>query len=184
MHNVFDQLDSGTRLRKKYIDFEARKQGAIIRLSAGKSDVNSEVNRVLQRARRVETVAKQQRAHDTNQKIAGRKWFDMATDELTPELKRDFELIRLRNFLDPKKFYKSSDYKKGFPKHFQVGTVIEGPHEFKTSRIVKRARQATLTDEIMADADVQKYTKRVYRQIQEANMSGKKLKKKIKNLRR
>ncbi|CCI41861.1 unnamed protein product [Albugo candida] len=172
MHNVFDQLDSGTRLRKKYIDFEARKQGAIIRLSAGKSDVNSEVNRVLQRARRVETVAKQQRAHDTNQKIAGRKWFDMATDELTPELKRDFELIRLRNFLDPKKFYKSSDYKKGFPKHFQVGTVIEGPHEFKTSRIVKKARQATLTDEIMADADVQKYTKRVYRQIQEANIDA------------
>lgn len=49
---------------------------------------------------------------------------------MTDETKRDLKLLRLRGTFDPKRFYKSSDHKKGLPKFFQVGTVVESSADF------------------------------------------------------
>lgn len=43
----------------------------------------------------------------------------MPQPELTEELKRDLQVIRMRKALDPKQFYKGNDM-KGLPKYFQV----------------------------------------------------------------
>lgn len=37
---------------------------------------------------------------------AGRGWFDMKAQTITPEVKRDWRLLRLRSAYDPRHFYK------------------------------------------------------------------------------
>lgn len=103
---------------------------------------------------------------------AGQGWFNMQSMELTKELKQDLQVIKMRNYLDPKRFYKSSDHKRSFPKIFQVGTVIEGAHEFKASRVVNKERQNSLMNEVMADTKLKKYVKRKYSEIQTSKSSG------------
>lgn len=49
---------------------------------------------------------------------------------MTDDTKRDLKLLQLRGTFDPKRFYKSSDHKKGLPKFFQVGTVVESSADF------------------------------------------------------
>lgn len=49
---------------------------------------------------------------------------------MTDDTKRDLKLLQLRGTFDPKRFYKSSDHKKGLPKFFQVGTVVESAADF------------------------------------------------------
>lgn len=47
-----------------------------------------------------------------------------------------------------------------------VGTVIEGPTEFKSSRISKKDRRQTLVEEVLHDDQMRNYTKRTFQQIQ------------------
>ena len=105
---------------------------------------------------------KARRQHDNT---AGNGWFNMNPTAMTDELKADLSIIANRNYLDPKKFYKSSDKFDG--KVLQVGTVIEGSSEFFSSRLVKRDRRQNLTEEIMADSGVSNYAKRKYTEMQQ-----------------
>uniref|UniRef100_A0A2P2LYS9 rRNA-processing protein fcf2 n=1 Tax=Rhizophora mucronata TaxID=61149 RepID=A0A2P2LYS9_RHIMU len=51
----------------------------------------------------------------------GKDWFDMPAPTLTPELKKDLQLLKLRSVIDPKRHYKKGDSKsKTLPKYFQV----------------------------------------------------------------
>ena len=102
------------------------------------------------------------------------RWFHMQSTELTESAKRDLKVLQLRNFINPKRFYKSSDHKKrSLPKVFQVGTVIEGAHEFKSHRIVKKARQSELLDElVVANPALRSYAKRTYESIRAKKSSG------------
>ena len=93
----------------------------------------------------------------------GKGWFDLAPAELTDDLKRDIKMIRMRNFLDPKRFYKAPDKMK---KVLHIGTVIEGPSEYLSSRLTKKERKQTFTEEIMNDSKIKSYSKRVYGEIQ------------------
>lgn len=95
---------------------------------------------------------------------AGSGWFGMDPTPMTDQLKTDLAIIRNRNYLDPKKFYKSADKFEG--KVLQVGTVIEGSSEFYSSRLARKDRRQNLTEEIMADSGVSDYAKRKYRDIQ------------------
>lgn len=82
---------------------------------------------------------------------------------MNDELKRDIKLIEMRNYLDPKRFYKKAD-KIGTILH--VGTVVEGPHEFKSSRLKRSERKLTIMDELMADNAVTSYSKKTFVQLQ------------------
>lgn len=95
---------------------------------------------------------------------AGSGWFNMTPTPMSSQLKTDLAIIRNRNYLDPKKFYKSTDKFDG--KILQVGTVIEGSAEYYSSRLVKKDRRQNLTEEIMADSTVSSYAKRKYHEIQ------------------
>jgi hypothetical protein len=99
-----------------------------------------------------------------NDNTAGAKWFGMTPTPMTDSLKTDLALIRNRNYLDPKKFYKSSESFEG--KVLQVGTVIEGPSEYYSSRLVKKERRQNFTEEVMADAGVASYAKRKFGELQ------------------
>ncbi|EIE26292.1 Fcf2-domain-containing protein [Coccomyxa subellipsoidea C-169] len=97
---------------------------------------------------------------------AGKGWFDLPAQQITPEVKRDLRLIRLRGAMDTKRFYKSLDSTK-FPKYFQFGTVVEGPADFYAGRMTKKQRQGTLTDELLADPDLAEGRAKRYGRLQE-----------------
>ncbi len=90
----------------------------------------------------------------------------MKGSKLNAETKRDLQLLKLRGAYDPKRFYKSSDHKKGFPAHFQMGTVIEGPTDFYSSRLARRDRKQNITEELLHDTDMNDARKRRFGKIQ------------------
>ena len=93
---------------------------------------------------------------------AGAAWGHMAAKELTPELKRDLQIIRMRGVLDPKRFYRSSDIKKELPKYFQVGTLIGGVDDAGA----KKKPKGSMLQDVMGDAKIRKRTKAQFGKIQ------------------
>ena len=105
---------------------------------------------------------------------AGDDWFNLPKTEVTPELKRDFQLLRMRSVLDSKRHYKKESGKARLPPFSQVGTIVEGPTEFFSGRIAKKDRKKTFVEEAMA---LERETKRFeskYNNIQTTKRSGKK----------
>ncbi|KAH6833423.1 Ypt/Rab-GAP domain of gyp1p superfamily protein [Perilla frutescens var. hirtella] len=101
---------------------------------------------------------------------AGKNWFDMPAQTITPELKKDLQLLKLRSVIDPKRHYKKGDSRsKTLPKYFQVGTVIESASEFFTGRLTKKERKTTIADELLSDTTFHQYRKRKVREIEEQN---------------
>jgi hypothetical protein len=97
---------------------------------------------------------------------AGKSWYDLPATTITDEVKNDLRVLRLRSALDPKAFYKKFDNTK-FPKYFQFGTVVEGATEFYSSRLSKKQRKRTFTEEIMADSHLTEVRKKRYTKMQE-----------------
>uniref|UniRef100_A0A8C5MJ48 Fcf2 pre-rRNA processing C-terminal domain-containing protein n=1 Tax=Leptobrachium leishanense TaxID=445787 RepID=A0A8C5MJ48_9ANUR len=124
---------------------------------------------------------KKQRKEE-KEKSTGRGWFDMKAPELTDELKNDLKALKMRSALDPKRFYKKND-RDGFPKYFQVGTVVDSSVDFYHSRIPKKERKRTIVEELLADAEFRRYNKRKFQEImseKSARAEGKKNRKKKK----
>lgn len=169
-----NQLDSGASQYKEFFSFNGSKraQAATLRADARAT----EEAKVLAAGHKAVAHSERQRTESQHKKSAGRRWFNFESDEMTDDARRDFALLRMRNYLDPKKFYKSSDHSRALPKHFQMGVVIEGAHEFHSARLTKKQRRKTFTDEVMADEAVVQYTHRVAGNIQKArsNQSRKK----------
>ncbi|KAF2733517.1 Fcf2-domain-containing protein [Polyplosphaeria fusca] len=105
---------------------------------------------------------------------AGSQWFNLPKTELTPELRRDLQLLKMRGILDPKRFYKKSDAKSDVPEFSQIGTVIEGPTEYYTARINNKDRKRTFVEEVLAQEDQTGRFKNKYNEIQKKKSSGKK----------
>lgn len=95
-------------------------------------------------------------------------------------IRRDLLVIQNRNYLDPKKFYKSSDIqlnhhtKDGeLQEQFQRGTVIEGCMEsIVTNRLSKKQRKQNLMEEMMSSVYDNKtdYVKKTYLNLQQERM--------------
>lgn len=94
------------------------------------------------------------------------------TDLSSSTIKRDMEIIKARNVLDPHRHYKKDT--SALPEYSQIGTIIEGNTEFHSSRIVKKERKKTIVDEILADGTSRDRFKRKYNEIQKGKKSGKK----------
>ncbi|XP_059359949.1 deoxynucleotidyltransferase terminal-interacting protein 2 isoform X2 [Carassius carassius] len=116
------------------------------------------------------------------EKTTGDGWFNMRAPELTEELKNDLKALKMRSAMDPKRFYKKND-REGPPKYFQVGTVVDNPVDFYSSRIPKKQRKRTMVEELLADAEFRSYNKKKYQEImaeKAAQAAGKMNKKKHK----
>lgn len=70
--------------------------------------------------------------------------------QISDDAKDELEAIKLRDTLDPTKFFKRRATQKD-PKSFQVGTVIEHPIDFYSARVPRRERKATLLDDLISD---------------------------------
>ena len=103
-------------------------------------------------------ITKEKKRKEKN-KTKGEDWFNMPATELTDEIKADLKAIRMRDVLDPARFYKPPDT-KGLPKYFQVGKIVDNPADFYSSRIPKRLRKRTIVEELLQDAEFRKTRKR------------------------
>ena len=75
-------------------------------------------------------------------------------------------------FLPLNRFYKNAD-KVG--KVLHVGTVLEGPSEYFSSRLFKKQRKQTIVEEILGDKTLKDYSKRKYSEIQYEKSNKKKM---------
>ncbi|KAI8647374.1 Fcf2 pre-rRNA processing-domain-containing protein [Parasitella parasitica] len=105
------------------------------------------------------------------EKTTGKAWFDMPKTEMTDQVKRDLQVLKMRHILDRKRHYKKMG-KRPDPKYFQIGTVIESPTEFFSARINKKDRKQTIVDELMANDELKQYYKRKHIEVQEKTSSG------------
>lgn len=71
------------------------------------------------------------------------------------------------------RFYKNPD-KLGSVVH--IGTVIQGPAEYKSARLTNKERRGTIVEEILADKDIKSYSKRKFMEIQASKAPGRKKK--------
>ncbi|XP_029906235.1 deoxynucleotidyltransferase terminal-interacting protein 2 [Myripristis murdjan] len=161
------------KLKKQKIHDEVMKK-SVIGPDFEKKDAvppYSEAKQVLKKKHRVE-----------REKTTGDGWFNMKAPEVTKELRDDLKVLQMRGSLDSKRFYKKND-RDGFPKYFQVGTVVDNPADFYHSRIPKKERKRTMVEELMADAEFRHNNKKRYQQImmeRAARGAGKRNKKKNK----
>ncbi|KAI6652221.1 Deoxynucleotidyltransferase terminal-interacting protein 2-like [Oopsacas minuta] len=115
---------------------------------------------------------KRQRREERQQKT-GKGWHEMRAPEMTEELENELKVLEMRGSLDPKRYYNEKRGKKKRPKFFQIGRLIEGPGEFYSSRLPKKARKSTMVEELLADAEFQRYNKTRFTKLQIARRRGK-----------
>jgi Fcf2 pre-rRNA processing len=100
----------------------------------------------------------------------------MTATAVTDAVRYDLAVIRNRNVLDPKRFYKKGDAKKWKTANsnssaaassvmLQVGTVIEGATEYYSSRLTQQQRRTNVTDEVLASGDAA-YAQSKYQRLQ------------------
>ncbi|ORX84188.1 Fcf2-domain-containing protein [Anaeromyces robustus] len=168
------QLSTGVDNRNFYLK---RNKNGVVKLDSAVVDIteNNKINNKNKKALEKVKIEGQSfnlpKEEDKKTETAGSKWFDMPAPEITPEIKLDLQLIKMRNVLDRKRHYKK-DESKGLPKYFQVGRIIEDKSEYFSSRLTKKERKNTLLDEIMNDVNSRQYFKRKFNEIQKASQSG------------
>lgn len=109
------------------------------------------------------------------QKTTGPSWFDLPApaEADIPRLYREIEALRLRNQLDPKRFYRKDEGEgkgiKGLPKHFAIGTIVSTTTPFGTGssdNLPRAERKRTLVDELVDDAEARRYAKKKFDALQ------------------
>ncbi|GLB38446.1 putative fcf2-domain-containing protein [Lyophyllum shimeji] len=108
-------------------------------------------------------------------KTAGPDWFDLPapSEADLPRLYREVEALRLRNQLDPKRFYRKDEGEgkgiKGLPQYFAVGTILPSNTPFGTAsadNLPRAHRKRTLVDELVDDAEAKRYAKKKFDDLQ------------------
>ncbi|XXH04925.1 Vacuolar protein sorting-associated protein 16 [Hypoxylon texense] len=118
--------------------------------------------------------ARRSKKEMTTKTDAGPSWYNLPKTDLTPQLKKDLQLLRMRDVLDSKRFYRKDSSRPLVPEFSAVGTIIEGPTDFFNARLTKKERKRTLLEEVLETEDVTRKFKSKYGEIQAAKTSGKK----------
>lgn len=105
---------------------------------------------------------------------AGSDWFHLPRTNLTPIMKRELQILKMRSVLDPKRHYKRDDSKALASDYSQVGTIIQGPTEFFNSRLLNSDQKRTIASEILAMEESTGRFRSKYDKLQIAKASGKK----------
>ena len=89
-------------------------------------------------------------------------------------MKRDLQLLKMRGVLDPKRHYKKDNSKTLVPEFSQIGTVVEGPTEYFSSRLPNKERRRTFVEHVLTDERSTGRFRNKYKDIQALKTSGKK----------
>ena len=98
----------------------------------------------------------------------------MPRTNLTPELKRDLQLLRMRHVLSlGKQHWKKDTRKDPVPEFSQVGRIIEGNTDGSNARLTRKERKQTIVEEVLGGDSLDKFRTK-YNVIQDRKTSGKK----------
>ena len=89
---------------------------------------------------------------------------------MTDELKMDFRLMRLRQYLSPKDFT-NREKSHRFPKYFQIGHEVGGPADAYSGQGVKRKAAGSFVEEVLKDGDTRRFLKRKFKEVQDATQA-------------
>lgn len=78
----------------------------------------------------------------------------------------------MRSVLDPKRHYKKDSSKALTTEFSEVGTIVQGPTDFYSSRLLNRDRKRTLAEEVMASEDANGRFRNKYNQLQSVKTNG------------
>jgi len=96
----------------------------------------------------------------------------MPRTNLTPELKRDLQVLRMRDVVAMgKQFFKKDNKKNYVPEFCQVGTIIAGAADGANNRLTRKEQKRTIVEEVLSSETTAKF-KSKYHQIQEKKQSG------------
>ena len=98
----------------------------------------------------------------------------MPRTTLSPGVKSDLHLLKLRSVLDPQRHYRSKSIRPSAPEFSQLGQIIQGPAEYFSSRLPNKERKRTLVEEVLANEQFTSRFKKKYNEIQALKTSGKK----------
>ena len=98
----------------------------------------------------------------------------MPRTTLSPGVKSDLHLLKLRSVLDPQRHYRSEGIRPSAPEFSQLGQIIQGPTEYFSSRLPNKERKKTLVEEVLANEQFTSRFKRKYNEIQASKTIGKK----------
>ncbi|KAL5512801.1 hypothetical protein ACEPAG_3067 [Sanghuangporus baumii] len=110
-------------------------------------------------------------------RTAGPQWFGLPAPDAAelPKLYREVEALRLRNAMDPKRFYRREPGEgkgiKGLPEYFAIGTIVTTTTPFGTTsgdNLPRAERKRNLVDELVADSEAKRYAKRKFEDLQKA----------------
>ncbi|TKY85060.1 hypothetical protein EX895_006140 [Sporisorium graminicola] len=87
------------------------------------------------------------------------------------QLRREVQALRLRNALDPKRFYRASAKNQAMPKFAQLGRIIASPLEPKAV-LSRQERGRTVVEELIRDAEAASYAKRKFSESQASHRSN------------
>ncbi|KAK8820327.1 hypothetical protein WA577_006392 [Blastocystis sp. JDR] len=80
-----------------------------------------------------------------------KEFWQLNTPEMTEEVKRELEIITMRDYLDTKSFFKGNRIKKTLPKEFEFGVVVNGNFDGKKNRLTRREKKASFADALADD---------------------------------
>ncbi|KAK0630727.1 hypothetical protein B0T17DRAFT_488692 [Bombardia bombarda] len=105
---------------------------------------------------------------------AGADWYNMPKTDLTPELKKELQLIRLRETLaGGKRHYKKNVFGQGVPEYSVTGVIQDGKTDLLHAPRVKK-QSASILRGVLGSEDTLQKLKKKYADIQVANQSGRK----------
>jgi len=98
---------------------------------------------------------------------------------MTPALKKELQILQLRAYMDPKRFYKKDkQFEKKIPKTFEVGTFVDDVYdEYHKSKSLRKFRERDFKDTLLKDSKLKRYTKRKFGEIQATKQSGRRKRK-------
>ncbi|XP_050663902.1 deoxynucleotidyltransferase terminal-interacting protein 2 [Leptidea sinapis] len=159
----FDQLDKETGKLKSNIgsvNIEKEMEKSVLKPGIEKEHALPKYNVSEKKLRKLRKAERK--------KDKGPNWFNMKAPQMTPELRNDLKLLKMRSALDPKHFYKKNDMEV-LPKYFQVGRIMDSALDHTNERLTRKQRKRTMVDELLADAELQKYNKKKYKEIIDEN---------------
>ncbi|GMH39902.1 hypothetical protein BSKO_07806 [Bryopsis sp. KO-2023] len=101
-------------------------------------------------------------------------WIDTPSAKMTEEVKRDLAILKMRDTLDPTRFYKKLDMKKD-PKWLQIGTVVDNPYDGRYGRLPNRLRKKTIAEQWLADPEVTAMRTKRIQSLKETAMAERKV---------
>ncbi|KIM33277.1 hypothetical protein M408DRAFT_152151 [Serendipita vermifera MAFF 305830] len=111
--------------------------------------------------------------NELKKKQAKPGYFELPTPDEAELLKiqREAEAVRLRNAVDPKKFYRkeAAINVKKMSKQIAIGTILPTTTPFgtaSTDNLTRAERKRTIVEELVEDSEARRYAKRKFEELQ------------------